>query len=61
MGDRIVRELYQRLGALLPDGRDSQIAFDHLTRHGGPRNVTECTTLKVLLEKLRSASGFQFE
>jgi hypothetical protein len=60
MGDRIFGEINQKLTALLPDGRDDWIAYNHLSRHSGP-NVTECATLKLLLEKLRSATGFQFE
>ena len=61
MGDRIFNELNQRLTALLPDGRDSKIAYDHLGRHHTGTTITDCSTLRVLLEQLKSATGFPAE
>lgn len=60
MSDRIWDKLYGRLVTLFPDGRDNLIAFNHLGRHAEP-NITDCSTLKVRLEQLKSATGFSNE
>jgi hypothetical protein len=60
MSDRIWDKIYERLRALFPDGRDNTIAFSHLERHAGP-HITDCSTLKVRLDQLKSATGFSNE
>ena len=60
MPDRIWDNLYQRLKALFPDGRDNAIAFNHLGRHAMPY-TTDCSILKVRLEQFKSATGFPSE
>ena len=58
--NRIWDKLHERLEALFPDGRDNLIALNHLGRHGAS-DTTDCSTLKVRLEQLKSATGFSGE
>jgi hypothetical protein len=58
--NRIWDKLHERLEAMFPDGRDNLIALNHLGRHAAP-DVTDCSTLKVRLEQLKSTTGLKSE
>lgn len=60
VADRIWDKLHERLETLFPDGRDNLIALNHLRRHAAP-DVTDCSTLKVRLEQLKSTTGLDSE
>jgi hypothetical protein len=58
--NRLWDKLHERLETLFPDGRDNLIALNHVGRHKAP-DTTDCSTLKVRLDQLKSATGFQSE
>jgi hypothetical protein len=60
MPRRIFEKVYSTVGALLPDGRDDSVAYNHLLRHEESRlrNSSDCPMLKVRLQQFKAATGF---